>query len=372
MSSAQPLSGVLVVSIEQAVAAPTCTVRLADAGARVVKIERAEGETARHYDRAVHGTSAYFAWLNRGKQSAVLNLKDTDDLALTKRMIAKADVFVQNLAPGAAVRLGLGPDDLRSLNERLISLAIVGYGEDTPYAKMRAYDLLVQAESGVCHVTGTPEEACKVGVSVADIATGMNAHAAILEALIERSVTGKGRHIEMAMFDTLADWMNVPLLHFDYEDRETQRFGLGHASVYPYRPYSCVDGEVVIVVQNPGEWRRLCEMVLEKPDLVDDPRFHDNPARLKNRVALDEEISDVIRNLHRSDAINRLEGADLAWANLSTVGDLSRHPALRRLSCEVEGGAFSLAAPALHPNLETRRVPELGADTDRIREEFSE
>ena len=228
------LSGLFVVTIEQAVAAPMCTLRLADAGARVVKIERPEGDTARHYDRSVKGVSAYFAWLNRGKESAVLDLKDAGDLAVAHRMVARADVFVQNLAPGASARLGLGARLAR--HPRLIVVDIVGYGQDTPYREMRAYDMLVQSESGICAVTGTPDTPSKVGVSVADIATGMNAHAAVLEALIARDKTGRGRAIEVAMFDGMADWMAVPLLHLEHEGRETRATGFPMLRSTPMRP----------------------------------------------------------------------------------------------------------------------------------------
>lgn len=369
-SQHQPLKGLLVIAIEQAVAAPTCTCRLADAGARVIKIEREEGETARHYDKTVHGTSAYFAWLNRGKQSIVLNLKNPEDQSFARNLINQADVFVQNLAPGAIDRMGLSYDALQETNSKLIMASIVGYGQDTSYSDMRAYDLLVQAESGVCSVTGSRDEPAKVGVSISDISTGMNAHAAVLEALIERGLTGKGRHIEMPMFDGLADWMNVPLLHYDYGKQETARHGMGHASVYPYRPYKCADGEIVIVVQNPGEWARLCERVLEKSNLIADQRFHDNPSRLINRDALDDEISSVFQRLSRDELIQRLESANLAWGAVSSVENLSSHQALRRISAFTKDKLFELAAPPLHPELESRKVPELGEHTAAIREEF--
>ena len=242
------LDGLLVVAIEQAVAAPMCTVKLADAGARVIKIERAEGETARNYDASVKGTSAYFAWLNRGKESVVLDLKSDGDLAILRNMLAQADVLVQNLAPGALSRMGLGVDVLTEKFPKLISVSIVGYGQDTTYASMKAYDMLVQAESGLCAVTGTADSPSKVGVSIADITTGLNAHAAVLEALIERDWNDKGQHIEIAMFDGMADCMAVPLLHFEHARRVTARHGLSHASIYPYRPYKCADGTVIVAV----------------------------------------------------------------------------------------------------------------------------
>ena len=288
--SGKPLSGLLVIALEQAVAAPLCTVRLADAGARVIKIERAGGETARHYDAAVQGSSAYFAWLNRGKESAVLDLKAEGDLALLRALLARADVLVQNLVPGALARMGLSPEVIARDYPRLVAVSINGYGQDTPYAAMRAYDMLVQAESGICAVTGTPETPSKIGVSAADIATGMNAHAAILEALIARGQTGRGAHIEIAMFDGMAEWMSVPLLHLTHGGRETGRHGLSHASIYPYRPFACADGSVIVATQTNAEWARLCRGVLRRPDLAEAPAYATNALRVENRAALDAEV----------------------------------------------------------------------------------
>lgn len=367
-----PLQGLLVVSIEQAVAAPVCTVRLGDAGARVIKIERAEGETARHYDKAVFGTSAYFAWLNRSKESAVLDVKDETDRALVERMVAKADVFVQNLAPGAAGRLGLGSADLVARYPRLIALEIVGYAQDTPYRDMRAYDMLIQAESGICAVTGTEDEPVKVGVSMADVGAGMTAHAAVLEALLERAMTGKGKAIEIAMFDAMADLMSVPLLHHDYAGKETPRVGLSHAAIYPYGRVACADGEIVVVVQNPGEWRRFCEGVLQRPDLVGDGRFAENPSRVTNRAALLAIMSEIFMGLSRKQLIGRLEDNKLPWSNVSTVADLSAHPALRRIAVETPGGTMNGVGSPLRREIKGGAVPALGAHTDAIRREFME
>jgi crotonobetainyl-CoA:carnitine CoA-transferase CaiB-like acyl-CoA transferase len=371
-ASAGALAGLFVVTVEQAVAAPMCTLRLADAGARVVKIERQDGDTARHYDRAVKGTSAYFAWLNRGKESAALDLKDPVDLALVHRIVARADVFVQNLAPGAAARLGLGAADLVRKHFRLIALDIVGYGQDTAYRDMRAYDMLVQAESGICSVTGAPEAPSKVGVSIADIGTGMNAHAAILEALIAREKTGRGQAIEIAMFDGMADWMAVPLLHLEYEGRETARHGLAHAAIYPYAPYPCRDGEIVIAVQSPAEWRRFCEAVLGRPDLRDDPRYADNPSRVRNRQSLDAELRGFFTELTIEEAVAKLEACQIAWSRVSTVRDLSAHPALRRVDVPLPyGETFSAPLPAGRRTLDPRPVPALGEHTAAIRAEFA-
>lgn len=367
-----PLEGLLVVSIEQAVAAPTCTVRLADAGARVIKIERAGGETARHYDSAVMGTSAYFTWLNRGKESAVLDLKSDSDLHLLRRMIARADVFVQNLAPGATGRLGISAADLVEEHPALIAVDIAGYGQDTPYRAMRAYDMLIQAESGICAVTGTPEEPVKVGVSIADVVTGMNAHAAILEALRERDRTGRGRTIEVSMFDSMADMMSVPLLHFLHAGRDTPRTGLSHASIYPYGKFDCRDGAIVIAVQNPDEWARLCRSVLERPDLVEDPLYADNPARVRNRDTLDEILRAAFGSMTRAEAVALLEANRLAWSNVSTAPELATHPALRRISVRVPGGVVETPASAVRRTVKDGAVPALGEHTDSVRAEFAE
>jgi len=371
--AARPLEGLFVVSIEQAVAAPLCTVRLADAGARVVKIERPEGETARHYDSAVEGMSAYFVWLNRGKESATLDLKAEADLDLLHRMVEKADVLVQNLAPGAIDRLGLSADVIAEKFPRLIAVNIVGYGQDTPYAAMRAYDMLVQAESGICAVTGTAETACKVGVSAADIATGMNAHAAILEALLARAKTGRGRIVEISMFDGMADWMAVPLMHYEHAGRETGRYGLAHASIYPYRPYACSDGALVIAIQQNSEWKRFCGIVLQKQDLFADERFATNAWRVANRTALDSEIEPVFAAMDCREAIRRLDEAQIAWGRVSEVHDLPRHKALRRTNVELpDGKRIAMPVPAGRAGgfAVAPRVPALGADTDRIRSEF--
>ncbi|HEY5412470.1 MAG TPA: CaiB/BaiF CoA-transferase family protein, partial [Caulobacteraceae bacterium] len=279
------LDGILVVSLEQALAAPFCTVRLADAGARVIKIERAEGDFAREYDHVVHGESAYFVWVNRGKQSLVLDFKSPEDAALLARIIAKADVLVQNLAPGAAERAGFGAEAMRAANPRLITCDISGYGETGPYAQMKAYDLLIQCEAGLASVSGSPEGPGRVGVSIADIASGMYAHAAILEALYQRERTGVGKSVAVSMFDALADWMTVPLLHHDYGGRAPPRVGVSHPSIAPYGAFASQDGkQVVLGVQNEREWKALCAEVLGDARLAEDPRFVSNSLRVKNRV----------------------------------------------------------------------------------------
>jgi len=365
-----PLDGLLVIALEQAVAGPMCTLRLADAGARVIKVERHGGETARHYDSAVLGTSAYFAWLNRGKESCELDIKETNDRAMLERMVAKADVFVRNIAPGAADRLGMNAKEMVAKYPRLICVDIFGYGQDSSYAKRLAYDMLIQAESGVCAVTGTPEAPVKVGVSMADITTGATAHTAILEALIERGITGKGKAIEISMFDAMADMMCVPLLHYNYMGRETPRMGLAHSIIAPYGKFSCSDGDVVIVCQQHAEWVRFCEGVLQRPDLVKDPRFATNTDRVTNTEALFEIITAHCQTLTRAALIASLEANKLPWANVSTVPDLSSHPALRQIEIDTPGGKAKVTASPLRDDIKQGPVPDVGEHNEQLRAEF--
>lgn len=367
-----PLEGLLVVAVEQAVAAPMCTLRLADAGARVIKVERQAGDTARHYDKVASGTSAYFAWLNRGKESVTLDLKATDDVCLLRNMLSKADIFVQNLVPGAMARLGLGHETLSAQYPSLITVDIVGYGSDTAYRAMRAYDMLVQAETGLCSVTGTEDTPSKVGVSVADICTGMNAHAAILEALLERARTGRGKNIEISMFDGLAEWMAVPLMHFEHLGRESPRVGLSHAQIYPYGTFQCLDGEVVVAVQNAEEWQKFCVGILKHPELIQDRRFIDNPSRVHNRVALDEYIRPVFARVTRSSMVDCLEANGLAWGRRSTLAELTKHPALHRARVQVPGGAMvAMVSSPLRRSDRVVPVPALNEHAVQIRAEFS-
>ena len=372
---AGPLDGILVVSLEQAVAAPLATCRLADAGARVIKVERAEGDFAREYDHVVHGESAYFVWLNRGKQSLVLDFKAPEDAALLKRIIARADVLVQNLAPGAAERAGFGAEAMRADNPRLITCDISGYGEEGPYARMKAYDLLIQCESGLASVTGSPDAPGRVGVSAADIASGMTAHAAILEALIERGRTGVGKSVAISMFDALADWMAVPLLHHDYAGRAPGRVGLSHPSIAPYGAFACQDGEqVVLGVQNEREWKALCAEVLGD-ELAADPRFASNSLRVQNRSALDAIISNIFHGLPKAAAVGRLGSAGIAFASLNGVKELSGHPQLRRVDIDTPTGPVALPAPpARWRDEEARNLgpsPALGQHSHAIRQEFA-
>jgi len=370
----QPLQGVLVVALEQAVAAPLCTSRLAEAGARVIKIERPEGDFARGYDHVAHGESAYFVWLNRGKESLVLDIKQPGDAALLESILRNADVFIQNLAPGATERAGFGSTALRERFPRLITCDISGYGESGPARDMKAYDFLIQCETGLAAVTGTPDGPGRVGVSVADIGCGMNAHAAILQALYEREKTGCGRGIAVSLFDGLADWMTVPLLHHDYAGKAPQRVGLQHPSIAPYGAYPVAGGkQVVLSIQNEREWRTFCAQVLELPALADEPRFASNAQRVAHRPALDVEIGKVFSVLAHEVVVERLASARIAYASVNEVADLSRHPQLRRVEVDTPTGPVSMPAPPVrwsgavdNPG----RVPAVGEHTVKIRSEF--
>jgi crotonobetainyl-CoA:carnitine CoA-transferase CaiB-like acyl-CoA transferase len=374
MGVPRDLEGLLVVSVEQAVAAPYCSGRLADGGARVIKVERPEGDFARRYDGYVKGESAYFVWLNRGKQSVCLDLKGDDDRALLGAMIAKADVFIQNLAPGAIDRLGFAPDELRGRFPRLITCSISGYGDEGPYRELKAYDLLVQAETGLSTLTGNEAGMARVGVSVCDIAAGMTAFQGILQALIGRAETGEGRHVAVSLYHALADWMNVPFLQFVYGGHTPVRSGLNHPTIAPYGDYVCQDGNAVLFsIQNETEWRRLCEEVLCRPEIATDPRFATNPARVANRAALDAIIDEVFSAARREEIIERLEKARVAYGRVSTLEDLRTHPQNRTVEVETPVGPVQMLAPGMIFDGELPRlgsVPALGADTEAIRAEF--
>ncbi len=370
-----PLDGLLVVSLEQAVAAPYCSSRLADAGARVIKIERAEGDFARGYDAAVHGLSSYFVWLNRGKQSLVADIKQPDDAALLHRLLAKADVFIQNLAPGAAARAGFGSDMLRERHPRLITVDISGYGEGHDHAGMKAYDLLVQAESGLASITGHPAGPGRVGVSVCDIACGMAAHAGVLEALIGRGITGQGKGLKASLFDGMADWMNVPLLYFEGTGRAPARMGLAHPSICPYGAFDTRDGGAVLLsVQNEREWQAFCTHVLDEPDLPRRPGFDSNTARVAHRSTVDAHIATVFASLTREQAGARLRAGNTAFGFVNDLDALAHHPALRRVRVQTPGGPAWIAAPPLIDSAGARElgpVPSIGEHSALIRTEFA-
>lgn len=371
---AAPLDGILVVALEQAVAAPLCSMRLADAGARVIKIERPEGDFARGYDRAALGESSYFVWLNRGKESLVANLADAEDLALVRRIIAQADVFLQNLAPGAASRLGLDSAALRAAHPRLITCDISGYGEVGPYRDMKAYDLLVQCETGLAEITGSPEAPGRVGVSVADIACGTNAYAGILEALALRERTGTGAGIATSLFAGMAEWMAVPLLHLDYGGAAPKRVGLNHPSIAPYGAFQTRDGKATVLsIQNEREWQRFCASVLERPGMAEDPRYADNASRCQNRADLERSIDAVIGSLDADGLQQRLLSAGIAFGRVNGVDGLSSHPQLRRIDVQTSSGAIALPAPPVTRPWDGDmrcEVPDLGEQTAAIRQEF--
>ena len=366
-----PLSGLLVVSLEQAVAAPMCTCRLADAGARVLKIERPEGDFARHYDDFAHGECSYFVWLNRGKESVVLDLVEDEDKALLEALLKRADIFVQNLKPGTVAKLGFPIARLRRDYPRLICCSISGFGEDGPYATRKAYDLLIQAEVGLASITGTTEPS-RVGVSVVDVATGMNAYEAILEALIARGRTGEGAELSLSMFDAMADWMAVPLMQQE-AGKPPQRVGLTHAAIAPYGAFPTRDGGVVLIaVQSDREWRVLAEKVLDDPALAADPRFATNLARVQRRAETDGKVAAVTTALNADALKQKLAAADIAFAGVNDVAALARHPHLRRITVATPSGPVSYPPPAERRAASRRYgpVPALGEHTEKVRAEF--
>jgi len=370
----RPLAGTLVVSLDQAVAAPMTARRLADAGARVIKLERPEGDFARHYDYVVKGQSTHHVWLNRGKESVVVDLTKPDDRALFEAMLTKADVFLQNLKPGALAKLGYAPERLRAQHPKLICCSISGYGDDGPYRSRKAYDLLIQAESGMSSITGGPDGPARVGVSLVDIGTGLHAYEAILEALLRRARTGEGADIRVSMFDAMMEWMTVPLLFGEYGEPRT-RTGLTHFSLAPYGVFQAGDGTpILIAIQSDREWGVLCRKVLEAPELATDARFATNPARLANRTETDGLVARYFAQ-HGVDALcNQLDAAEIAFARVNEVVDVLRHPHLRRVSVASPGGPVTLPAPPARFIGEDAAafaaLPALGEHTDAVRREF--
>ncbi|ARC88542.1 CaiB/BaiF CoA-transferase family protein [Rhodovulum sp. MB263] len=358
----RPLDGIEVVAVEQAVAAPFATARLADAGAHVVKIERPGGDFARGYDDAAAGQSSYFVWLNRGKESRTLDLASEAGRAALADLLAGADVLVQNLKPGALTRLGFSDAVLARDYPRLISCAISGYGTEGPLADRKAYDLLIQAESGLSSITGGPGEPARVGVSVVDIATGATAHAAILEALIRRGATGQGARISISMFDVMAEWLTVPLLNHE-AGRPPGRVGLAHPSIAPYGAFQPKDGRPILIsVQSDREWRQLAEGVLGAPGLGTDPRFATNVARVRNRAETDRIVAAAFARHSAVEAEAALVAADIAFASVNDMAGLSAHPHLRRIEVDSPNGPVAMPAPAARVEGETRHygpVPAL-------------
>lgn len=368
------LAGITVVALEQAVAAPLASSRLADAGARVIKLERPEGDFARGYDDFVFGQSSYFVWNNRGKESCTVNLKEPRDMALVEAMLAQADVFVQNLAPGATDRLGIGSTALRARHPRLIVCDIGGFAPGTPDHERKAYDLLIQAEAGLASVTGSQSSGpSRVGVSICDIATGQAAYAAILEALFRRERTGRGAHLQISLFDTIAEILNVPYLARRYGGKEPQRLGLAHPSIAPYGVFHAQDGDILISIQNEREWHVFCTDVLEDASLATDPRFARNTERIRNRQPLDAAIQAVF-STHTVDALcSLLDRARIAYGRVSTMEGLAAHRSASTVDVETPEGSVAILAPPViidgrRPT--PGRVPRLGEHDDALREEF--
>ena len=367
------LEGITVISVEQAVAGPYCGMLLADAGARVIKIERPGGDFARIYDRWAEGESAIFIWLNRGKESICLDIKSDEDMALLQNMAAKADVLLSNLAPGAMERYGLIGAQLRNANPGLITCMLSGYGRDGKAGRKKAYDFLVQAESGVVAVTGTPEEPVRVGISMTDLSTGLTAFSAILRALHQRHRTGKGVDLEVNMFDVMTDWMNMALLGYRYSDVAPQRYGLTHGFVAPYGAYQSKDGrQVMLSIQNDREWRDFCLQVLRQPDLVEDPRYKHNPERYKNRVALAEIINAAFAAYDKDDIIEMLEDTRIACASLNSVAEVSEHEFLQTRTVQMGDKIIDIAdLPVRRAAGSVTCAPVLDEHGAMIRKEFS-
>jgi itaconate CoA-transferase len=372
-----PLDGVLIVALEQAVAAPFATRQLADLGARVIKVERDSGDFARGYDTKVRGMSSYFVWLNRGKESVVLDLKSPTGRRALHALVERADVLVQNLAPGAVERLGMGADQALALNPRLIHVSVSGYGRGGPYEQKKAYDLLVQCEAGLMSVTGTAEAPAKVGISIADICAGMYAYSAVLTALLQRSATGIGDVVEVSMLEALAEWMSQPYYYTEYGGGPPGRSGAQHASIAPYGPFTVAGGQVFFGIQNDREWTRFCRDVLDRPELAEDPRFVGNASRVEHRPALHEAVGRVLSGLTAAETLKRLDAAGIANARLRTMEELSSHPQLA-----ARGRWEEIASPVgplrtLRPVVTARQtavqmgaVPSLGQHTDAVLKEL--
>jgi crotonobetainyl-CoA:carnitine CoA-transferase CaiB-like acyl-CoA transferase len=376
------LEGITVIAMEQAVAAPYASGKLAQAGARVIKVERPEGDFARRYDTLVNGESAYFVWLNHGKQSICLDVRQAEDNALLSRMLEQADVFIQNLSPSAARKLQLDAASVHKRFPSLIVCAISGYGLTGPYSNQKAYDLLVQAEAGLCEINGTADSPSRVGLSVCDIASGQAAHQSILQALFARERYRQhnteqypGRVIEISLYHALAEWMNVPYLQYRYGNRHPGRHGLNHPSIAPYGAYPCRDEKFLLIsIQNEREWENLCTQVLQQPELIGASGFESPSARVSNRTIVDQKVADVFVKYTREEVIALLEQANIAYGRLSDLDDLLQHPQNRYSSIDGENGTIDLLAPATLVDGESPvpgKVPALDEHGSMIRAEFS-
>jgi itaconate CoA-transferase len=375
----RPLDGTLVVSLEHAIAAPFCTRHLADLGARVIKVERpGAGDFARAYDTRVKGLASHFVWTNRSKESLTLDLKQPGAIAVLRDLLARADVLVQNLAPGASARMGLGWDALHAAHPKLIVCDISGYGEDGPYRDKKAYDLLIQSEAGFLSVTGTPETPSKSGISIADIAAGMYAYSSILSALLLRGRTGEGSHIDVSMLESLAEWMNYPL-YYTYEGAPPPpRAGASHAAIYPYGPFAASDGGTLVLgLQNEREWKLFCDVVLQQPALASDPRFDSNAKRNEQRQALSEIVLRALASLTTEQLVARLDQAQIANARMNDMAGLWAHPQLAARERWAEIGSPAGTIPALLPpgrvssfDYRMDAVPAVGEHTEAILREL--
>ncbi|TSD58828.1 CoA transferase [Variovorax sp. KBS0712] len=371
----RPLDGITVISLEHAIAAPFCTRQLADLGARVIKVERrGGGDFARAYDERVNGEASHFVWVNRSKESLTLDLKQPAALAVLQELVAGADVLVQNLAPGAAARMGLGAQVLQEKHPALIVCDISGYGEDGPYRDKKAYDLLIQSEAGFLSVTGTPDDPCKSGNSIADIAAGMYAYTGILAALMQRGKTGKGSHIDVSMLESLAEWMGYPMYYAYDGAPPPPRSAASHATIYPYGPFPAGDGGTVMLgLQNEREWRAFCDKVLLRPELASDPRFDSNARRNEHREALRALIVDTFGALSAAQVLERLDTAQIANARMNDMAGLWAHPQLQARERWRQVGSPAGDIPALLPagrqsafDYRMDPVPAVGQHTDAI------
>lgn len=375
----KPYDGLLVVSLEQAVAAPLTSCHFAQGGARVIKIERpGTGDFARQYDSAVKGDASYFVWANHGKESLSLDIKQPDDVALLLRILATADVFIQNLAPGAAERCGLAPHALRARNPRLITCSISGYGTDGDFRDMKAYDFLVQCESGLVAVNGAPGHPGRIGVSICDIGASMNAIIGIQKALYVRTTTGEGSDVAVSLFDTAADWMTVPLMHHEYAGSAPKPAGLKHPSIAPYGGFTTSDGEILAIsIQNEREWVEFCTNVLVRPALATDERFKNAALRVANRDELDAIIAEFFVARTRVALEKSLASAAIAFGAVNSVARFAQHPQLRRATVTLKDGQTAeLVAPPIRHSFDTLgstfgRVPEVGEHSAQIRQEFA-
>ncbi len=371
----KPLQGLLVVCVEQALAAPLASGRLAEMGARVIKIERPEGDFARGYDCAANGVSSYFVWINRGKESLVLDFKQAEDARLLESLLAKADVFIQNLAPGAMARVGFDSESLRKRFSKLITCDITGYGVKGVASELKAYDLLVQCESGLAGISGAPEAPGRIGVSICDIGAGMNATIGILSALALRQRTGTGSGVSVSLFDGAADWMTVPYLHEVYGAGAPTRQGLKHPSIAPYGAYTTMDGKAVVIsIQNEREWQQFYTHFLSMSELANDIRFVSNNERVKNRIALDAMIAAVFEQLSLDTALSRLAASKTAYGQVRSVAEMGTHPALRTWPMPVGDKIIDMIAPPVRAPWDERRfnaAPTLGQHSAALRREFA-